>query len=181
MFRFWHLWTQWEPFVWMHMVTWPQPVLAEEWLWNIRAGWGRSVCLFSFVFTHLQGEIRTSCMMMSCQWQWFVLPSGCVSWDSVGDMYTTCVMDLLPVSCFTYIAGCDVWVWMLGDQWNRSYTGNCGMHIWLWGVPCTYHACSWSGCWGSKKWMSCNSTSQCHENKVLGWGFKMWNINFKHS
>lgn len=50
MFRFWHLWTQWELFVWMHMVTWLQPVLAEEWLWNIRAGWGRSVCLFWFVF-----------------------------------------------------------------------------------------------------------------------------------
>ena len=63
MFRFWHLWTQWELFVWMHMVTWLQPVLAEEWLWNIRAGWDRSVCsdLSLFTFKGKYGPPTWSC------------------------------------------------------------------------------------------------------------------------
>jgi hypothetical protein len=60
----------------------------------------------------------------------------------VGDIHTTRIMNLLAFACFTYVSGCDIWVWMLGNQWNSSCPSNCIVHIWLWGIPCTYHACT---------------------------------------
>jgi len=51
---------------------------------------------------------------------------------------------------FYLSSGCNIRMWMLGNQWNKSYTSHCIMHIWLWGVPCSHHAGSRSSSWSSK-------------------------------
>lgn len=87
----------------------------------------------------------------------------------------------LHKSLFYLLSGCDIWMWMLGIQRNKSSTIRCNMHVWLWGVPCSHHAGSRSSSWGSKEHLFCNRTSQSHENKIHGWGIKMQSINYRFS
>lgn len=79
---------------------------------------------------------------------------------------------------FYLLSGCNIWMWMLGNQWYGSPTRNCNVHIWLWRVPCSHHAGSRSSSWGSKEWMYYNGTSQSYNNKILRWGIKIQSIHY---